>query len=94
MAKVGDYERVGDYHLGAIIGEGGNAVVHQAISSRGEVAAVKLPRTKNRLSEPWRRFEAEIGILEKLNGTPGVMPILASSRHPPQMCTRCRSPCP
>ena len=77
--------KVGEYKLGPTIGEGGNADVYQAVSPDGDDVAVKLLRTKNQTSEPWHRFQAEISILEKLRGTPGVMPVLSSSRRPPRM---------
>ena len=64
----------GEWHLIKKIGSGGNAEVWQARSARKGDAAIKLP--KHATGNALKRFRAEIQVLEKIKGQPGVLPIL------------------
>ncbi len=70
------HETVGKWTLTECIGRGGNAMVWRAHDSDGLGTALKVLKTSNRASDPFKRFTHEIEILTQLKGREGVIPIL------------------
>ncbi|MPZ21782.1 MAG: protein kinase [Luteitalea sp.] len=69
-------DRVGPWKLLARLGRGGNSEVWSATSDTVPDAAVKIPNGgRNSL----RRFAGELTLMGKLNGTKGVMPLIAGA---------------
>lgn len=68
-------EQLGSWKLIEPLGSGGNAEVWKAIGSDGDAAALKVLKNKNPLSEPFKRFKAEIEILRHLGEKPGLLPM-------------------
>lgn len=57
--------RVGDYRLGAVVGDGGTATVYSAVDAEGRPAAVKIPHLaalEDREFVATFRREAELGV--------------------------------
>jgi serine/threonine protein kinase len=61
------------------LGVGGNAEVWEAQHANGIKAALKILRTKNPESEPYKRFTGEIEILRALGKRPGILPVIDAS---------------
>lgn len=75
-----DVDQVGPWKLDReLLGEGGNAVVRQGHhATTGDLAAVKLIKTRKITSEPYLRFVREIETLRSIGPTPGVLPVIDS----------------
>jgi hypothetical protein len=84
VAAPGD--SIGDWLLGGKLGEGGNATVWEASRGSASPVALKVLRTRNAGSEPYRRFVRETETLRSLSHTDGVLPLLES--HLPSRPTR------
>ncbi|MEQ6342620.1 MAG: hypothetical protein M3A44_13490 [Gammaproteobacteria bacterium] len=67
-------QRIGGWTLGKCLGKGGNAAVWRVMSNGEHVALKILTGHHTERSEPFQRFQFEVGLLERLNGTLGVMP--------------------
>lgn len=65
------------WRLIEFLGSGGNAEVWLAEGSLG-ICALKILKTRNRDSEPYRRFRTEIEVMNRLGVREGVVPIIAS----------------
>lgn len=77
MAKRG--QNVGEWTLRERLGKpGGNADVWIGVNPDGDEAAVKILRATNPNREPYRRFRDEVRVHTRLNGHPGVLPLLAA----------------
>ena len=78
-------QRLGKYRLIAPLGSGANADVWRATDDDTEVA-LKILRTKNPVSEPYRRFQREVRTQLELTaeGFAGLLPVLDVSvpQHP------------
>ena len=71
--------KINDWQLTELLGTGGNAEVWKATARDGRVVALKILKTKNPASEPYKRFRSEIEVLQRLGERPGVLPLLGSS---------------
>ena len=71
-------ERIGDYQILGVLGEGGMGVVYEAMqSSPARHVALKVIRERSMHAKIRRRFQSEADILAKLNH-PGIATIYAS----------------
>ncbi len=71
---------VGPWQLAEKLGKGGNATVYRASRDDGRsFVALKVVRAKKPNSERFKRFLSEVSILARLNGRPGILPMLDHS---------------
>ena len=82
MTKFKKGQRIGAWTLSQCLGKGGNAAVWRAMSNGEHVALKILTGHHTEQSEPFQRFQFEVGLLERLNGTLGVMPFKSAFLPP------------
>jgi hypothetical protein len=78
-------QRIGPWKLVATLGRGGNAEVWRADRNDGVNAALKILYNTNPHQEPYKRFRAEVKVVESLRAQPGILPLIDS--HIPERPT-------
>jgi serine/threonine protein kinase len=81
--RTGD--TIGRWRLISRLGAGGNADVWRA-ECDGEIAAVKVLRSRSAASEQYARFRQEVAALERLRDVPGILPLI--EYHLPERPTK------
>jgi hypothetical protein len=79
VSDAADDRLIGPWRLGERLGKGGNATVWRAINQRGDgdECALKVLNSAKVGGEPYRRFQAEVATMRRLDDH-GVLPLLAA----------------
>lgn len=69
-------QRIGPWKLLSTLGSGGNAEVWRATGNDGTSAALKILYNTKLHDEPYRRFKAEVKVVQNLGDQSGILPLI------------------